>query len=219
MKFECCGNNLGIYATNLRQNKSSKKLTWDSSNGADALIVQTAYGEAVEMGELCRGLEEKIEKIEMLQGKYVRILPTVWCRYISSIEKAKSNGCTINGEPATYTVFACVFDRNTGSGKIYESQNDGMIKPCCDIQVQFHIDVIKELEIKGLFRKHEVDTGFYSLNFPEVSYGGYMDGDLFYCVAGLEVPITKEMFERRKVYVKTAEEPEVKSKNKGLCLL
>lgn len=219
MRFECCGNNPEMYATNLRQNKNSKKLMWDSTNGADALIVQTAYGEAVNIEALCQRLEEKIEAVEMLQGKYVRVLPTVWCRYISSVEKAKGNGCAINGEPATYTVFACVFDRDTGVGKIYESQNDGMIKPCCDIQVQYHVDVIKEMETKGLFRKHEVETGFYSLYFQEASCGGYMDGDLVYRVADFEVPITKEMFGRKKVYVRTTEAPEIRSNNKGLCLL
>lgn len=218
MKFECSGSSSKMYATNLRQNKDNKNLMWDSTDGADALIVQTAYGETVGMEELCRGLEEKIKEIETLQKNYIRILPTVWCKYISSVEKAKNNGCTINGAPATYTVFAIRYDGDVDTGKIYASPNDGMIKSCCDIQVKIHIDVQKEVKVKGFLKKHEAETGFYSLNFPDLFYNGYTDGDLFYSIDGFEVPITKEMFEKKTVYVKTDEQPEIKTRNKGLCL-
>lgn len=223
MKFERHESESATYATNLRQNKNSEKLEWDSANGTDALLVQTAYGETVKMEDLCQGLEKNIkniEEFETMRSSYVQILPEVWCRYVSAIEKARNNGCVINGKPATYTVFACVFDKNTGIGKIYEPSNGGMIKPSYDIQVQCHIEVVRETERKGIgiFRK-QVETGFYSLNFPEDSYDGYQDGDFAYSVDGFEVPITKEMFRQKKVYVKTEQKPDLKPKNKGLCLI
>lgn len=219
MKFEYYTGNSEVFATNLHQDKNSKKLIWDNKNGIDALIVQTSYGEKVPVEELCQALEKDIAKIEIMQDKYVRILPEIWCRYVPSIEKAKNNGCPIHGEPATYTVFACIIDEDADTGKIYLSKSDGMIKPFCDIQIQFHIDVVKEMEVKGILKKRNVDTGFYSLNFKDAFCEGYMDGDVVCRIAEFEVPVTKEMFVQGKVYVKTDEKPEMKSKNKGLCLL
>ena len=71
----------------------------------------------------------------------------------------------------------------------------------------------------GLGAAREVDTGFYSLTFLDPCPPGYQDGDIFFTMGGLRIPVTRAMLEQKVVYFKTPAPPMPETQNTGLQLL
>lgn len=217
MRYRYCPNSADWYATNLRQDRGTKNLTWDNNRGQDVLIVQTPFEHSAEnlMEELCRLMEHAVLQVD----SYTEMKPGVWVRFVSAADKARmNNGCPINTEASTYSVFACCTEGDLCS--IYAPQkNQAMISAYCSIPMQIHVDIQELTETEGFFRKKVVKTGFYTISFPQNFAAGYHDGDLVYQVAELEIPLTRQMLELGLVYVKTELRPKVVSTNKGLKLV
>lgn len=215
MHYEYCPNNPERYATGLRRDFHTKNLMWDSARGQDAVIVQTPFGtSAVEqMKEICQRLEE----IAVIPDQYTELFGGVWIRFVTAAEKARNSGCPLNGEASTYTVFSCHVNKEVT--QIYEPMNQAMISASCDIPLEVHIELKKEVRIEGIIRKKEVETGFYCMIFPAGMGNGYVNGTLKYQIGAFEIPITKEMLEQRTVYVKTQIQPIMFSDNEGMRLV
>ena len=216
MRYQYCPNDPIRYATNLRREQGTRSLKWDNARGQDVLIVQTPFECSAEdvIGELCAIMERTV----LHTDKYTEVKPGVWVRFVTAADKARMNGCPINTEASTYSVFSC----STESGVCSISapqRNQALISAHCSIPMQIHIDVQELTRTEGLFKKKVVRTGYFTLSFPQDLAGGYRDGDLLLRVGGLEIPATRKMLEQGRVYVKTDLRPEVVSRNKGLELI
>lgn len=216
MDYEYCQNDINMFATNLLRDSRTGFLRWDSAKGRDVLIIQMPYGQRPLklMNDLC----QQMKNINFEQGKYCEIQHGIYGRFVSPGEKASRGGCPINGEASTYTIFCCDKDDVTGVCKIFEPTSQGMSSPFCDIPIKLSYRVKKMEHEGGFIRKRVVSNGFYKISFPDSSYDGYKDGDLFYQIGDLKVPITNTMLKRREFFVKSERIPEIYSSNTGLHL-
>lgn len=212
MRYECYPNDPDRFATNLRRDNRTKNLIWDSAKGQDAIIVQTPFGQSAvsKLDKIC----ESLNTMKELTNKFVEVLDGVWVCYVSATNKARNNGCVLNGEASTYTVFSCCLEGDVV--KIYKPQDQAMISSNIDVPLEIHVDITKDTVYEGFFRKREVETGFYCVSFPSELGNGYMDGSLSYQIDGFEIPVTKEVIMQGTVYIKTDVRPVLVPKNRGL---
>lgn len=216
MRYQYCPNDPIRYATNLRREQGTRSLTWDNARGQDALIVQTPFECSAEsvIEELCAIMERTVLKTDA----YTEVKPGVWVRFVTAADKARMNGCPINTEASTYSVFSCFTE--SGVCSIYAPQrNQAMISAYCSIPMQIHVDVRELTRTEGLFKKKVVRTGYYTISFPNNLAGEYRDRDLFLRMGELEIPVTRQMLEQGQAYVKANLRPDIISKNKGLELI
>lgn len=219
MRYQYCPNHADRYATNLRRERGTRNLKWDNARGQDVLLVQTPFecGAEALMEELCPLMEQTVLQTD----KYTEIKPGVWVRFVTAADKARMNGCPINTEASTYSIFACRVEEGVCS--IYAPQeNQAMISAYCSIPMQIHVDIKEQTRTEallGFINRRTVLTGYYVISFPRDIAGGYRDGDLVCRVGGLDIPLTRQMLELGSVYVKTERRPEVVSTNKGLELV
>ncbi len=202
------------YATGLRRDAERGTLRWDNANGQDTLLIQTPFGKKASdyMESLCREMPE----FQIREDQYVEVLDRVWVRYISAATKAKSNGCPLNGEACTYTVFAC--DTYGDECRIYAPQQAAMISPSCDIPIQVKARVSELKRTEGLFRKREVPTGLFRIQLETDADPERIGDGMQYSTGGLSIPITARMCEQGTFYIKSNEKPTVQSLNPGIRL-
>ena len=215
MKCECYPHDPEKFATNLRLNNTTKTLVWDSAQAQSSLIVQTPFGEnAADMiDKICAALEQ----LSFLTNDFTEIFNGVWACLVSASDKARNNGCRLNGEASTYTVFSCNYANDTIS--LYRPQEQAMITSSVDIPLEIKINVSQEIAYQGLFRKHPVNTGYYIVTFPDELGNSYTAGSLGYSVDDFEIPITKEMIAQGTVYIKSTEAPKIIPKSRGLKII
>lgn len=212
MKYKCYPHDPDFYATDLRKDRHTNRLTWNNARGQDVLIVQTAFDvkAADLLDELCVALNNNKQPL----SDYVEVMNGVWVCYVSAADKARNNGCRLNGEASTYTVFACQKDGEIC--KIFRSRDQSMISQSCNIPLEVHVTVQKVTYVEGFFRRREVDTGFYMMSFRSGLSAEYSDGSLCYRVDHLEIPVTQEMLKQQYVYIKSNDRPVPFVKGKGL---
>lgn len=216
MRCKCLSNDPEKFATNLRRTVQTKNLTWDNANGQDVIIVQTPFGESAVsiLDDICKALNG----IEVPSDSFAKILDGVWVRYVSAADKVKNNGCPLNGEASSYTVFSCCREKDVL--KVYRPQEQAMSKPTVDIPLEINAKVTRDAVKKGFgpFQK-SVETGFYCISFPRELEDKYMEGSLSYRINGFEIPVTKKMFSQGMVYVESSVQPELVPKNRGLKII
>ncbi len=209
-------NDTQCHATNLRQDQHTKRLIWEVSQASDSLIIQSEYAVDIEpkLPEICRSMTE----LGVEETGFKEIMRGVRVRFVSAADKARIGGCDISSQASRYTVCLCI--RDAEGYTVYSPNNTVMLKAYCDIPMDIHIDISKEMRVEGmLFMKKEVFSGFYSLNFPPNMGDGYIDGDLYYEYGKLCIPVTANMIKEGKVYIKTETKPMIQSRNKGLKLV
>lgn len=214
MRCECCPNDTSKFATGLRIG-TPNHLIWDSAKGQDVIIVQTPFGQDAEeiLDDICHALEE----VEELSNQFIEILNNVWICYVSATDKARNNGCILKGEGSTYTVFSC--EKNDEGLKIYRSQIQAMVSPSCDIPLEIHVEIMRELITKGVIFKKTVETGFYLMSFPTKLADNYIDGSLSYQIGEFKIPVTKEMIRQGVVYIQSNIQPIMVPKDGALKIV
>ena len=215
MQYEYHNFNPERYATALRYDSKVKRLVWDCAGGQDVLIIQTPYGvnPVDEIQKIC----EKLTTIQLDRSEFRMIYEGVWGRIVTAADRVLQQGCPLNGEASTYTVFS--YEIEDDHFKIFAPQNQAMITSSCDIPIEIQITVKCTTRQEGFIHKRQVPTGFYSIVFPTHISRNYMDGDIYYMVQNMQIPITKKMLENQTIYIKTNEKPVVKSRNRGLRLI
>lgn len=203
------------YATNLR--RSQNRLDWDCAGGQEVLIVQTPFGrrgkEYIE--DICLRLSN--DNTLLMQDGYTEISPGVCIKFVTAAQRAQNNGCLLNGEASTYTVFSCYRDIEKGICEVYTPQDNPMISPSCDIPLDISIQVVKIRKIvKKFFSQHEEDTGFWKISFQRGFANAYIDNDLVYKVENFEIPVNKRMLEEGDIYIYSNSQPLIYTKNPGL---
>lgn len=202
------------YATNLR--RKDNRLMWDSAGGQEVLIVQTPFKKKAT--DYIESICKRLSGISLLPDKYIEVLPGVWIKFVTAAEKARNNGCLLNGEASTYTVFSCHRENNVC--EIYTPQDNPMISPFCDIPLDISISITKAIKVERKFlKRHEVDTGFWKISFPKAFANSYMDNDLSYRVDNFEIPVNKKMIDHGDIYIYSTSIPEVISYNHGLHII
>ena len=204
------------FATCLRMDRVSGKMTWDTSPGTDTLVVQTAYEKEVNsiIPELC----EELSRSSLREGAYYKIMPDVWVRYVSSEEKGLNKGCPYHLKASRYTVLACQREKNVC--EIFGLYESGMMnRPYYDLPLEMHIGIQKQdyESWKGRKRNRSFSR-FYMMTFPEELKMVYIENSLCYKVDGLEIPVTMEMVKQGTVYIESNWEPEIVPLNKGILL-
>lgn len=215
MRYECCPNDPDHFATALRRDVHTRKLTWDNAQGQDVIIVQTAFGVSASaiLDEIC----EALNRNERPLTDYVEVMDKTWVRYVTAADKARNSGCHLNGEASTYTVFSC--QKEGDLCKIYRPKNQAMISQSCSIPLEIQATVQKVTRLEGLLRRREVDTGFYMISFPSTLAEKYFNGSLYYRVNGLEIPVTRQMVKQGSIFIKTTVKPELLPTNKGIRIV
>ncbi len=216
MEYEYVPYDQSHFATNMRYDVRSNNVIWDAPSGQDALIVQTPFGKSAEaqMEDICK----RLANMPVLPMQYTELSGCggIRVRAVSAADKARNRGCPLNGGASTYTVFSYAISGNVCS--IYQPLNQGAISAHCDIPLYIQVEIKKDIRTEGLFQKKTVETGFFILSFPPDISNGYTDGDLQYCVGDLAIPVTRQMLEQGKIYVKSARKPVIISQNSGLRL-
>lgn len=218
MKYQYAPYAGNFFATMLRRDGTTHNLMWENSNGRTVLIVQCPYGKNPfeRMEEICAAMEQA----ELEEETFMEVLPDIWVRKVTAIQKVRGKGCPLRGEASTYAVFCCEENEEEGICLIHAPQTEK--KSRLDIPAEMTVSVTKgTVEVKkGLFgRKTEIqETGFYRIEFPASGTAGYNDGDLAYYINKLQIPITRQMIEEKVIYVKTDKKPDIRTENKGLSL-
>jgi hypothetical protein len=219
MKVEMIPSDPKQIVINLTHKAGSRFLTWDSTQGLNAILLQFPYGEDViaRVEEVCPLLEE----YGLSEGEFRCLNENkgIWARYIPYEEYQKGKGCELNGEACTYLILGCTMEKSSGDVKIFSPTEQAMMKPYCNISYEMSIQVERHKVRTGFgpFKKM-VDSGFYEVIFPSQALDGYMDGSIAYQLGGIEVPITREMLKQETIYIESEEAPLFVSNNKGLIL-
>lgn len=216
MIYQYLPNDPARYATALRLQPASRTLVWDNANGQGSLLVQTPFGQSAQelMETLCPLLEERFPT---LPEQFTEAAPGVWLRLVTAADKARNGGCPLHSEASTYTVFACDVLGNTC--RIYAPQSNAMILPSCDVPLEIRLSVTECTQTEGpFFRRREVFTGFYRVDFPAGLAASCGDGDLCCSLGELTIPVTRQMLEQGSVYYRTDTAPVFQSANPGLRL-
>ena len=226
MTYTYAPNNPGRFATNLLADRQKNRLTWDSSGGQEALILQTPFGfnGGSSASELC-GMDgsiiecvcQKLGSMTPEDGAYTEVFPGVWARFVTPVEKVRF-GCPMHGAACSYSVYAC--DRLGEECLVYAPRDGVMISPFCDVPLEIHIEAEPDAVRRGFGPfSRTVATGFYKIRFPANLVDGFAEGTLWMNVDGTELPVTREMAETGTVYVRTNSRPTFRSDNRGhrLC--
>ena len=193
-------NNL-YFATNLRRNK--EKLKWDTNNGGAVLLFQSYFGEDIlpKMEEIC----EKLSVMEIsIKDDFVSLFPEfphLSVRLIDAQQKAKMGGCAIKGEEC----------------HVFEPKK----RQTVDIpaEIQFTCKKMYDRIPGGLFRKERMEfAGFYEVTIENTSLSAYHDGDIFYQIHEINIPITEEIIKEGRFYIKTNEMPPIRTSNEGYSI-
>ena len=199
------------FAANLRRNEETNRLEWKCSQGQETLVVQTPFD--VEATGIMERIVAALEgRGEPLGNDYVEILAGVFARAFPPAELA--HGCPLNGEACRYTVFA--LERSADGTWCIYAPSGAMASPTCEVPLDFGVSVEQEKRLEGLFRKKEVPSGYYRIAFDRAPGATYVGGDIRYRIGEDEIPLTRSAIERREVYVRSREFPEVISRNPGI---
>lgn len=221
MKYRYCAYNAEHYATGLRRESVSGHLKWDSPARQDAIIVETLFG--VDPTEKMNVICEKLDKVQLQPERFNDIGDNIAVRKVTYVEKAQKNGCEIDMEARTYTLFACT---QVGDEiEVYAPRMQAMRTHSRDIPMEIKIDIYpSEREVvRFVFQRRVEQTGFYVFDFSKVeenTISSYRDGSLVYRVGeSIVIPITRQMILSKKIYVKTKIKPIIESKSEGITLM
>ena len=228
MQYTFCPADPVWYATDLRLDTKRGMLQWTGGRGQDALLLRTPYG--VDPEAMMDTLLAALAGTDLREGRFTELLPPrgtasgggdrasglppgTAARLVGALEKAKHNGCPLDGEARTYTVFAC---RTDGASRfLYGHQRGEISSPRCDVPLRLRVEV-EAVKQRGLFARRE--AGYYRISFPPDCPEGCQDGDLEYQVDNFAVPVTRRMIAAGAVYVRTDLRPRLICRAPGLTL-
>lgn len=212
MKFSYAPNNNNFFATNLKLNKG--KLKWDTGTGGTTLILQSRFGQDIlpEMDGICRKLSEMngISDTEFLS--LAPEYPYLSACMLDARQKAKQSGCVIKGDVCRYTVFACRV--NGEECTVFEPKRAYTVDIPAEISVTY-AKVYDRTKARFSRKIKEEFAGFYEVAFESGKLSAYRDGDIFYMVNEIHIPITGAMLAAECFYIKAEVMPEFRTKNEG----
>lgn len=93
MKYQYAPYEGKFFATMLRRDGNTHNLMWDNPNGRTVLVIQCPYGRNPfeRMEELC----EAMGNVELEEEKFVEVLPDIWVRMVTAVQKVRGKGCPL----------------------------------------------------------------------------------------------------------------------------
>lgn len=212
MKFQYAPYNNSFFATNLKVNKG--KLKWDTGIGGTTLILQGRFGKDVlpDMEGICRKLGAVDRMPETGFVSLAPEYPFLSASLIDARQKARQGGCVIKGEVCRYTVLAC---RVSGEEcTVFEPKRAYTVDIPAEISVTYakvydHTKALLSRKVREEF------AGFYEVAFETGKLSAYRDGEIYYTVNNIDIPVTKEMIQSDFFYIKAQEMPFLKTKSEG----
>ena len=61
-------------------------------------------------------------------------------------------------------------------------------------------------------------AGFYEVTIEKTSLSAYHDGDIFYQIHEINIPITEEIIKEGRFYIQTNEMPPIRTSNEGYSI-
>ena len=216
MKYEFHPADPAHYATDLRVENGS--LRWACGRGQTVLLVQTPCGEVPKMESLCREMTGAAERdpgfSALVHQRFVVLSAAV--RLVSAAERARQNGCPLNGEACAYTVFPCVEEEDRC--RVFPSGDGAVSSSRCEVPLRMSVAVIPLAKRGGLPWRRET-ARYYRISFPGGRPPSYADGDLAYTADGFTVPVTGRMLEAGTFYVHSDAPPTLSVRRPGLELV
>ncbi len=212
MKFSYAPNNNNFFATNLKLNK--EKLKWDTGTGGTTLIFQCRFG--MDLLPEMEGICEKLSQMSQPPGaEFVSLAPEypfVFVCMLDARQKIKQGGCAVRGEVCRYAVFACRV--NGEECTVFEPKRAYTVDIPAEISVTY-AKVYDRIKARFSRKVKEEFAGFYEVAFEGGKLSGYKDGDIFYKVNEIRIPITGAMIQAECFYIKAQEMPQLETKSEG----
>ena len=195
-------------------------LKWDDSHGTGALLFRCPFGE--HPFDKIEELLACIRNIPLTDGVFSEFSfeeRNYGVRYLNPTQIIKHGGCDNAPVMCSIMLLACSIEGDTLC--VYPPQSEKTEKQqYIDRPLQIVITYSEEvLRTKKLFKVTETPTGFYILDTDCIGDAlgriGYTDGDIYYSVDGIRIPITRGMIDR-EVYVKADEAPMLTTSRLGL---
>lgn len=217
MKFSYAPYNNVFFATTLRINNNKDRLKWDTGNGGITLMLQGRFGEDIvpEIEGICKKLSEMDNTVKENFVSLAPEYPFVSARLIDAQQKARQGGCVVKGEVCRYTALAC---KVTGEECIiFEPKRRYTVDIPAEISVTY-AKVYDRIESRVFRRAREEFAGFYEVAFENGALSAYKDGDIYYTINDINIPITNEMIKADCFYIKAEEMPSLKTKSDGFSI-
>lgn len=215
MRFQYCKSDSNRFATNLqlKLGKTGKSLCWDSSSGQRAILVMTPFSQS-DITYL-DDIRKAVEALSSLSVRSLAVNDNVKLFFVTATEQ---KGFPIDDVAASYRIFPYVVEQN--SFLLYEPLDQGMSTSFVNVPQDAVLALWKDVRIKrSLFRTTTEETGFYCLRCVS-TLKGYRDGDLYYSVDDVRIPITKAMVNQGVIsYIQTPTAPVISSINKGIHIV
>ncbi len=112
------------------------------------------------------------------------------------------NSVQIERPALCYAVYGCIYSKADNMLRIYIPENKESSRLCIPFTLGYTLS--PKMEVRGVFRKTKVFTGYYEIKVDYVD--NYQDGTIYYSVGNYRYPIMKQML-GRVFYVKTQQEP------------
>ena len=231
--YQCVAQDAYHYAQALTLDANGKRLMWETLPGQGSLLVQTPYGRdpircrdeadaPSKFDEFSKMLMDSCPTIP--EGSFQRLNNGFWVRYVSAPERVRNDGCLLNGEACTYTVFPCDYNATRFQCTVYVSHGRSfMAAPYCDVPMKLRIAVApaETYSKRFFFSKPQKDPlEFYAILFKTHCGKSYQDGDIEYCVdERWRIPITRKMFHQQTIFVRTRRKPTFRVCNAGFELI
>lgn len=206
------------WANNLRKsvNNGIYTLKWDAAPACGFLLFKSDLD--ADIANRIESLCEKMTDMNFTNSNvYTEIDKGI---FVKSLPFGIKNTTVVDS--GRYYVYAC--KKEGDIYKVYAPPTSGMGEHFADIFVKLEINVSireenKEVTEGMLFNKKTYlkPSGFYFVSFMDgFDVSKYKDGDIYYMVHGVKIPITKIMIEKKEIYIKTDNRPELKTDNRFL---
>lgn len=202
------------YAGNLssRSENEGKVLRWDSSN-CGIILIRSNYknDEKNNIENICK----KMNKDDIFfANDFYEVESGIFVKTISKVENA-NRSAIVNGA-GRYYVYAC--EEKNGDYYIYPPPSGGMGSHYTDVRLILRVSYEIEMKtVKEGFLKNKINrvsSGYYSVLFqPEFDISHYNNGDIYYYIGDIKIPITKNMLQLERIFIKTDNKPEMQSDN------
>lgn len=212
MKFNYAPNNKNYFATNLKT--ANGKLRWDINMGGTTLIIQGRFGEDIlpAMEEICEELGKLDRRPDENFVSLAPGFPFLSAMILDPRQKARQGGCIIKDEVCRYTVFACRV--NGEECTVFEPKRAYTVDMPAEISVTY-AKVYDHIKTRFSRKVKEEFAGFYEVSFENSRISSYKNGDIYYAVNDINIPVTDDMIQADCFYIKTEIMPELMSKNEG----
>ena len=183
-------------------------------NRGTTLIFQCRFG--MDLLPEMEGICEKLSRMSQPPGaEFVSLAPELslcFCMYAGRAAEDQAGRLCRPREVCRYAVFACRV--NGEECTVFEPKRAYTVDIPAEISVTY-AKVYDRIKARFSRKVKEEFAGFYEVAFEGGKLSGYKDGDIFYKVNEIRIPITGAMIQAECFYIKAQEMPQLETKSEG----